>query len=289
MTDQRGRHHTDFSAVAASAGRIAASAITAASTAMEAAARAADEARDKAARRRDPKASHLRALGSARRSVNGWAATTSTSAVVAVGGFAAAAPVVGGAATAVTALVAVPAGYAVHKLRRLRRTPAPPRGYARRAVPPRSSALHAPVRTLAESEQEFLALIAVLARSGALPPETLSELDDDAEASADAILAYADQLADLERVVAGTGGSAAYLRPTLDEGIESLDEGVTAYQEMVRSAATTVAAARTAAGSPARFDGLAVATPRLQETAERLRAWAYGIAALPPVPDPRTW
>ena len=74
------------SAVAASAGRMAASAITAASTAMETAARAADEARDKAARRRDPKAAHQRSLKQARYTVNSWAATTSTSAVVAVGG-----------------------------------------------------------------------------------------------------------------------------------------------------------------------------------------------------------
>ncbi|MGV7636959.1 hypothetical protein PJI23_31580, partial [Mycobacterium kansasii] len=60
-------------------------------------------------------------------------------------------------------------------------------------------------------------------------------------------------------------------------------------RDMVRSAATTVAAARGSLGSPARFDALSTATPRLQETAERLRSWAYGIAALPPVPDPHTW
>ncbi|WP_139057817.1 phage shock envelope stress response protein PspM [Tsukamurella pseudospumae] len=285
MTDQRGRYRTDFSAVAASAGRMAASAITAASAAMETAARAADEARDRAARRKDPKAAHQRSITKARHTVNGWAATTSTSAVVAVGGFATAAPVVGGTATAVTAVIAVPAAYAVRKLRRLRRTPAPPRTYARRTLPAGSSALYKPVRALAESEQEFLALMAVLSRSGALPPDALSELDDDAEASADAIASYAEQLADLERVVAGGGGSAAYLRETFDEGRASLDEGVDAYREMVRSAATTVAAARRSLGSPARFDELSMATPRLQETAERLRAWAYGIAALPPVPS----
>lgn len=289
MTDQRGRYRTDFSAVAASAGRMAASAITAASTAMETAARAADEARDKAARRRDPKVAHQRSITQARYAVNSWAATTSTSAVVAVGGFAAAAPVVGGTATAVTALVAVPAGYAVRKLRRLRRTPPPPRTYARRTVPGRSSALHDPVRALADAEQEFLALMSVLTRSGALPPDALSELDDDAEASADAIVSYAEQLGDLERVVAGGGSSAAYLRETFEEGLSSLDEGVEAYREMVRSAATTVAAARRSLGSPARFDELSTATPRLRETAERLRAWAYGIAALPPVPDPHSW
>ncbi|MGX9296829.1 phage shock envelope stress response protein PspM [Tsukamurella paurometabola] len=289
MTDQRGRYRTDFSAVAASAGRMAASAITAASTAMETAARAADEARDKAARRRDPKVAHQRSITQARYAVNSWAATTSTSAVVAVGGFAAAAPVVGGTATAVTALVAVPAGYAVRKLRRLRRTPPPPRTYARRTVPGRSSALHDSVRALADAEQEFLALMSVLTRSGALPPDALSELDDDAEASADAIVSYAEQLGDLERVVAGGGSSAAYLRETFEEGLSSLDEGVEAYREMVRSAATTVAAARRSLGSPARFDELSTATPRLRETAERLRAWAYGIAALPPVPDPHSW
>ena len=45
MTDQRGRYRTDFSAVAASAGRMAASAITAASTAMETALRRAKQKR----------------------------------------------------------------------------------------------------------------------------------------------------------------------------------------------------------------------------------------------------
>lgn len=289
MTDQRGRYRSDFSAVAASAGRMASSAITAASAAMEAAARAADEARDKAARRKDPKAAHVRSVRRAKNTVNGWAATTSTSAVVAVGGFATVGPVVGGTATAVTAVIAVPAAYAVRKFRRLRRAPAPPRTYARRTLPSASSALHGPVRGLADAEQEFLALMAVLSRSGALPPESLSELDDDAEASADAIVAYAEQLADLERVVAGGGGSADYLRDTFDDGLRSLDEGVAAYREMVRSAATTVAAARRSLGSPARYDDLSLATPRLQDAAERLRAWAYGIAALPPVPDPHTW
>lgn len=289
MTDQRGRYRTDFSAVAASAGRMASSAITAASQAMEHAARAADEARDRQARRKDPKAVHLRSVKRAKNAVNGWAATTSTSAVVAVGGFAAAAPVVGGTATAVTAVIAVPAAYAVRAFRRLKRTPAPPRNYARRTVPAATSALHGPVRSLADAEQEFLALVSVLYRSGALPPESLSELDDDAESSADAIVAYAEQLADLERVVAGGGGSASYLRGTFDDGLRSLDEGVQAYREMVRSAATTVAAARQSLGSPARLDELSYATPRLQDAAERLRAWAYGIAALPPVPDPHTW
>lgn len=289
MTDQRGRHRTDFSAMAASAGRMATSAIGAASAALDAAARAADEARDKAARRKDPKASHLRSIRSAKHTVNGWAATTSTSAVVAVGGFAVAAPVVGGTATAVTAVIAVPAAYAIRKLRRLRRAPVPPRNYARRTIPAASSALHGPVRALSDAEQEFLALMSVLSRSGALPLDSLSELDDDAEASADAIVSYAEQLADLERVVAGGGGSAKYLRGTFADGLASLDEGVAAYREMVRSAATTVAAARGALGSPARFDELSMATPRLQDAADRLRAWAYGIAALPPVPDQRTW
>ncbi|WP_148281511.1 hypothetical protein [Tsukamurella sp. 1534] len=289
MSTQRGRYRTDFSAVAASAARMAGSAIEAATSAMDAAARAADEARDKAARRKDPKATHLRSIRNAKNSVSGWAATTSSAAVVSVGGFAAAAPVVGGTATAVTAIVAVPTAYAVGKFRRLRRAPVPPRGYARRAVPAPSSALHRPVRRLADAEQEFLGLMAVLSRSGALPPDALSDLDADAEASADAIVDYAEQLVDLERVVARGGGAGDYLRDTLDDGIAGLDQGVAAYLDMVRSAATTVAAARRSLGSPARFDDLSLATPRLQETAERLRAWAYGIAALPPVPDTRTW
>ncbi|GAB3126150.1 hypothetical protein GCM10027289_01510 [Tsukamurella serpentis] len=289
MTDQRGRPRTDFTAVAASAGRMATSAINAASTAMEAAARAADEARDKQARRKDPKAVHLRTVRRARGAVNGWAATTSTSAVVAVGGFAAAAPVMGGAATAVTAVFAVPAAYAVRRFRRLRRAPVPPRSYARRTLPAPSSALHAPVRALAEAEQEFLALVSVLHRSGALPPDSLSELDADAESSADAIVEYAEQLADLERVVSSGSGSAGYLQGTFDEGLRSLDEGLATYREMVASAATTVAAARQSLGSPSRFDELSMATPRLQDAAERLRSWAYGIAALPPVPDRNTW
>ena len=84
--------------------------------------------------------------------------------------------------------------------------------------------------------------MSVLTRSGALPADALSELDDDAETSADAIVSYAEQLADLERVVAGGGGSAAYLRETFEDGLDSLDEGVEAYRDMVRSAATTVAA-----------------------------------------------
>ncbi|MGV7637184.1 hypothetical protein PJI23_32710, partial [Mycobacterium kansasii] len=85
-----------------------------------------------------------------------------------------------------------------------------------------SSALHDPVRALADAEQEFLALMSVLTRSGALPADALSELDDDAETSADAIVSYAEQLADLERVVAGGGGSAAYLRETFEDGLDSL-------------------------------------------------------------------
>ena len=289
MNTQRGRYRTDFSAVAASAARVATSAIGATSTAMEAAARAVDEARDKAARRRDPKATHLRSVRSAKHTVTGWAATTSASAAVSVGGFAVAAPVVGGAATAVTAVLVVPAVYAAGKLRRLRRAPVPPRAYARRTLPAASSALRDPVRRLAEAEQEFLGLVSVLYRSGALPPEALSELDDDAETSADAIVAYADQLTDLERVVAGGGAAGVSLRWTFDDGVRSLEEGVAAYLDMVASAATTVAAARQSLGSPARFDELSLATPRLQETADRLRAWAYGISQLPPAPDPRHW
>ncbi|MDP0397735.1 phage shock envelope stress response protein PspM [Tsukamurella strandjordii] len=289
MSSQGGRYRTDFSAVAASAARMATSAIGASATAMEAAARAVDEARDKAARRRDPKIAHQRAIRNARHTVNGWAATTSASAVVSVGGFAAAAPVVGGTATAITAVVVVPAAYAVRKLRRLRKTPVPPRTYARRTIPAASSALHDPVRRLADAEQEFLALVSVLYRSGALPPDALSELDDDAEASADAIISYSEQLVDMERAISGGGESAIMLRAVLDDGLRSLDEGILTYQDMVRSAASTVAAARQSLGSPSRFDDLSRATPRLQETAERLRAWAYGIEALPPVPDPHRW
>ena len=37
----------------------------------------------------------------------------------------------------------------------------------------------------------------MLTRSGALPADALSVLDDDAETSADAIVSYAEQLADL--------------------------------------------------------------------------------------------
>ncbi|ADG78397.1 Uncharacterised protein [Tsukamurella paurometabola] len=268
---------------------MATSAIGASATAMEAAARAVDEARDKAARRRDPKAAHQRSVRTARHTVNTWAATTSASAAVSVGGFAAAAPLVGGTATAITAVIAVPAAYAYRKLRRLKKAPVPPRSYARRTIPASSSAVHDPVRRLADAEQEFLALVSVLYRSRALPPDALSELDDDAETSADAIVSYGEQLVDLERAIAGGSESAIMLRTVLDDGLRSLDEGIVTYQEMVRSAASTVAAARQSLGSPSRFDDLSRATPRLQETAERLRAWAYGIAALPPVPDPHRW
>ncbi len=127
--------------------------------------------------------------------------------------------------------------------------------------------------------------MAVLARSRALPPDVVSELDDGADSSAEAIVAYAVQLQGLESVARGTDSA---LRGALDAGLRRLDEGVVAYLDMVRSAAGTVAAAHdTALGAAP--DALSRSTPLLRDNAERLQAWAYGISVLPRVPDSHTW
>jgi hypothetical protein len=285
MNEQWGRYRGDLSAVAASAARLAESAMASANTAVEAASRKLDAARDRQARKRDPKARHLKALRGAKNTVLGWSAGTSTAAATSAVGFAAAAPVVGGTAAGATVLLAVPLGYAATKLRRLRRRPMPPRGYARRDLPPGDSALYRPIRMLAGAEQQFLALTAVLSSSEVLPPDAITELDDEADAAAATIVAYAARLRDLEAAVRSTGGpSHAQLESALTDGVRRVEQGVDAYIDMVESAGMTVAAAQGGLGVLAGFDGAAMATAQLQDNADRLRAWALGISALPPTP-----
>lgn len=289
MHGEWGRHRETMSAVAASAAQVAGRAMESAASAVEAANRKLDDARDKQARRRDPKAVHLRSLEGARRNTVGWVSSAGTTAAVSAAGFVAAAPEVGLGFTGVTAVLVVPAVVAGRRLRELRRKPVPPRGYARRQLPRPTSATYGRIKRLVDAEQEFLALVAVLARAHALPPAVVTELDDDADESAAAIVGYAQQLQDLEAV---TGRSRdPVLRRCVDDGLSRLDEGVAAYQDMVRSAAATVAAAHgSAIARPgAGYDELGRATPRLRDSAERLQAWAEGIAALPAVPDPRVW
>ncbi|MFC7753222.1 phage shock envelope stress response protein PspM [Tsukamurella soli] len=190
-------------------------------------------------------------------------------------------------------MLAVPTVVAARRLRRLKAAPVPPRGYARRDLPRTSSAAYGPARRLADAEQEFLALMSVLARTRALPAEAIRDLDDAADSSADAVVRYAVQLQHLEAAArAGVRGpSGPVLGASLDAGLRRLAEGVDAYLDMVRSAAATVAAAHGAAlGRPGvGADAIDAAVPQLRDTADRLQAWAYGIAALPPVPHPQIW
>lgn len=284
MNDQWGRYRTDFSAVTASAARLAENAMATAGSAVEAANRKLEGARDAQARRRDPKAKHRRALRAAKNTMTGWGATASTAAATTVVGFAAVGPVVGGAAAGVTTVMVVPLAYACAKFRRLKHAPTPPRGYARRELPATGSALYKPMRIMANAEQQFLALTAVLASSGALPSAAITDLDDEADAAASAITEYAAQLAGVERA-AGTGDGPArgHLARYLSDGLAQVEQGVQAYADMVESAGITVAAAQGSMGALGGFDG--AATARLRENTDRLRAWGMGIAELPRTPN----
>lgn len=147
--------------------------------------------------------------------------------------------------TAILATVAAfPATLLFLRWRWLRSTPLPAQrpGHLRRLPPPGSSA-RAPMTALAASERGLFSLIGVMERGNLLPDYEIRELVDAVNRTAFTMSATANEVVSMERTMAFTPHSRAYLKPTVDAFSIQLDQGVRQYNEMVTAAAQLVAAA----------------------------------------------
>lgn len=164
------------------------------------------------------------------------------------------------------------------RYRWLRKEPLPPQRSSRR-LPPWGSAARQPMSALAASERGFLSLLGIMERGQMLPAGELLEMRVAAEQTAATMAATAAEVVSMEKAVASSPQSQAYLRPTIAAFTTQLDRGAHQYNEMVSAAAQLVSAANSGALSSSPMsqrryrDQLGMAT-------DRLTAWAQAFDEL---------
>lgn len=174
-------------------------------------------------------------------------------------------------ATAAGAVVfVVPAAVASRTHLRLRGRPLPAARFVPHPLPPLGSAARSSAARLVRAERAMHELQRVIAESGRLPIDEVSETVEVAETEAAALHALAGHVVALERT-AGVVGTADSLGAT--EAVRRLDIGVGEYESMV-SAAVRVAEA---AGAPGPGGGAG-----LRGAVDRLEGWADALVDIGP-------
>ncbi|MFY2789440.1 phage shock envelope stress response protein PspM [Rhodococcus sp. MALMAid1271] len=229
-----------------------------------------------AGRRKDPRAKHLKKIRRARRRGIRFGAASTTSAVGTAGLAVLSAPewtlFVGGGSAAV---MAVPAVFAVTRLRRLRSQPVPVGIPAKRMAPQRASAAYESMTRLAGAEQGFFELLSILSRSETIGADEIEEMIGVASAAARSLEGVAVDIAALERAGATSDVTREHLRSATESAAADLATGVEQYEQLVAAAARMT--------GPAGFASATVVETHRRELAsatDRLQGWAEALTEI---------
>lgn len=130
------------------------------------------------------------------------------------------------------------------RYRWLRSEPLPAqRPASTRRLPPPGSVARSAMFALGASERGFFSLLGVMERGNMLPRSEIHDLTAAANRTSAAMAATAAEVVSMERAVASTPGSRAYLAPTINAFTAQLSTGVRQYNEMVTAAAQLVSSA----------------------------------------------
>lgn len=145
---------------------------------------------------------------------------------------------------------APPATLLLLRYRWLRSLPLPAqRPATTRRLPPPGSAARPAMSALGASERGLFSLLGVLERGRLLPDDEIADLTAAANRTSVAMAATAAEVVSMERIVALTPDSRAYLAPTINAFTTQLCGGVRQYNEMVTAAAQLVASANGGSGA----------------------------------------
>ncbi|WP_256983970.1 hypothetical protein [Rhodococcus sp. 15-649-2-2] len=231
---------------------------------------------DAAGRRKDPRAKHLKKIRRARRRGIRFGAASSTTAAGTAGLAVLSAPewslFVGGGGAA---LMAVPAVFAVTRLRRLRSQLVPVGIPARRTLPQRGSAAYEPMARLAGAEKSLFELLGILARSETIGTDEVEETIGVASDAAQGLEGVAVDIAALERAGAASFATREHLRNGIDSAAADLAAGVDQYEQLVAAAARMT--------GPAAFTSTTVVgvhRRELESATDRLQGWAEALTEI---------
>jgi hypothetical protein len=228
---------------------------------------------DAAGRRRDPRVKHLKKIRRARRRGIRFGAASTTTAVGTAGMAVLSAPewtlFVGGGSAA---LMALPAAFAVTRLRRLRAQPVPVGLPTKRVSPQRGSAAYESMTRLAGAEQSLFELLGILARSETIGADDVEEMIGVTSDAARGLEGVAVDIAALERAGAASAVTREHLRGGIASAAAELATGVDQYEQLVAAAArmTGPAGSVSATVVESHRRELLSATDRLQGWAEAL-------------------
>lgn len=225
---------------------------------------------DAAAKRKDPRAKHLRKIRRARSRGIRFGTASATSAAGTAGMALLSAPewtlLVGGGGAA---LFAVPAGFALARLRVLKARPVPIGMPVKRILPPRNSAAHEPMVRLAGAERSLYELLGILSRSESIRSE---ELEETVTVASDAVLglsAVATDIAAMERAGASSAATRDHVRAGIDAAAADLAAGVRQYEDLVGAAARMTGPVGSTPSSMAEVQRM-----ELLSATDRLQGWA---------------
>ncbi|CCQ16751.1 putative integral membrane protein [Rhodococcus sp. AW25M09] len=231
---------------------------------------------DAAGRRKDPRVKHLKKIRRARRRGVRFGAASTTTAVGTAGMAVLSAPewalYVGGGGAA---FMAVPAVFALSRLRHLRSQPVPVGLPTKRVTPQRGSAAHESMTRLAGAEQGFFELLGILARSETIGSEEVEEMIGVASDAARGLEGVAVDIAALERAGAASVVTRDHVRSGITSAAADLAAGVEQYEQLVAAAARMT--------GPAGFASTTVAESHRRELAsatDRLQGWAEALAEI---------
>ncbi|MDI9895063.1 hypothetical protein QM797_10025 [Rhodococcus sp. IEGM 1381] len=231
---------------------------------------------DAAGRRKDPRARHLKKIRRARRRGIRFGAVSTTTAAGTAGLAVLSAPewslFVGGGGAA---LMAVPAVFAVTRLRRLRSQPVPVGIPARRMLPQRGSAAYEPMARLAGAEKSLFELLGILARSETIGTDEVEDTIGAATDAAQGLQGVAVDIAALERAGAASLATREHLRTGIDSAAADLAAGVDQYEQLVAAAARMT--------GPAAFTSTTVVDVHrreLESATDRLQGWAEALTEI---------
>lgn len=169
-----------------------------------------------------------------------------------------------------TAVLAVPAIMAVRTVRKLDAVPLPPAPPKRRPLPPANSVARPPMERLAANQDSLARLLGVLARSGSVAPDDISEIDEAARAASSAVETVVEDVVALESAARGSAAARSHLADAIADAGTRLDGGVDQFEELVAAAARLAA---TAEGSRS-LTMLERRRAELIATSDKLESWA---------------
>ncbi|MGH3961093.1 phage shock envelope stress response protein PspM [Mycobacterium sp.] len=184
----------------------------------------------------------------------------------------------------IAAVQAFAATWFLLRYRWLRAEPLPAqRPASSRRLPPPGSAARSAMFALGASERGFFSLLGVIERGNMLPAAEIGDLTAAANQTAAAMAATAAEVVSMERAVASTPQSRAYLVPTINAFTAQLSTGVRQYNEMVTAAAQLVSSAN---GDPAPSSPVSRQRYRdeLVGATDRLTGWAQAFDELGGLP-----